>query len=38
LAKEETKKRGNEEEKKRKRKMVPMGNTFMKHGTMIDHV
>jgi len=23
-------------EGKRRRKMIPMGNTFMKHGTMVD--
>jgi hypothetical protein len=31
-------KRRNEETKKRKRRMVPMGNTLEKRGTMVDRV
>jgi hypothetical protein len=38
VAKGETKKRRKEETKKRKKKMVPMGNTLMKRGTMADRV
>jgi hypothetical protein len=28
----------NGETKKRRKRMIPMGNTLMKHGTMVDRV
>jgi hypothetical protein len=37
-AKKKRKKRRNGETKKKRKGMVPMGNTFMKHGTMVDLV